>query len=102
MNSFRFHSTPSDRSADDIRYRSLVCAGFTVAVVWEDDLWSRPYNVVDTIVEARRRARAGAHDVVHSSGCPWPRDGCRIVIDTLIPPPRWMNDTFRAVGPSLR
>jgi hypothetical protein len=71
-NSLRFHTTPSDRAADEQRYRRLTAAGFTVGVVWEDDLWSNPSGAVETVAEARRHAAAGRAVVVHSPGCPWP------------------------------
>jgi hypothetical protein len=72
VNSLRFHTTPSDRAADELRYQRLTLAGFTVGVIWEDDLWSAPRAVVDTVALARRHAAAGDRVVVHSPGCPWP------------------------------
>lgn len=72
VNSLTFHTTPTDRARDERRYQTLIDAGFTVCVVWEDDLWSRPGAVVHTVAEARRRARAGERVVLHTPGCPWP------------------------------
>lgn len=80
VNSLAFHSLPSDRRADEERYAALVEAGFTVAVIWEDDLWSRQRNVIDTVAEVRRRGRVGEPAVIHSAGCPWPEDPTRIIV----------------------
>jgi hypothetical protein len=71
-NSLLHHTTPSDREADERRYQRLTTAGFTVGVIWEDDLWSAPKAVVETVALARRHAAAGDKVVVHSPGCPWP------------------------------
>jgi len=71
-NSMQFHTTPSDQAADELRYRRLTEAGFTVCVVWEDDLWSNPRGATDAVATARRYAAAGECVVVHSPGCPWP------------------------------
>jgi len=70
-NSLTFHTTPSDQEADERRYAALNDAGFTVAVVWEPDLWSRPQVAVETVQIARRHAAAGRAITVHSPGCPW-------------------------------
>jgi hypothetical protein len=70
-NSETFHTTPTDRAADELRYERLTQAGFTVGVVWENDLWKRPRAVVATVVDARRLAARGGSVVVHSPGCPW-------------------------------
>lgn len=72
VNSLVHHSTPSDRAADTQRYRRLTDAGFTVVVVWEDDLWRRPHAVVEAITEGRFLARAGKREVLHTPSCPWP------------------------------
>jgi len=72
VNSLTFHTTPSDRQADVVRYRRLNDAGFSVGVIWEDDLWGHPTEVVRTVDEARELAREGRREVVHSAGCPWP------------------------------
>jgi very-short-patch-repair endonuclease len=72
VNSLAFHTTPSDREADKLRYQRFNDAGFLVAVIWENDLWSRPTAVVETLTEARRRAEAGDRVVLHSPSCPWP------------------------------
>ena len=71
-NSLQFHTTPSDQAADELRYRRLIEAGFTVGVVWEPDLWQNPRGATDTVALARRHAAAGDRVVVHSPGCPWP------------------------------
>ena len=71
-NSETFHTTPTDQAADELRYHRLTLAGFTVGVVWEQDLWSNPRGAVDTVRTARRHAAAGRAVVVHSPGCPWP------------------------------
>jgi hypothetical protein len=72
VNSLAFHTHPSDVAADKRRYRALNDAGFTVAVMWETDLWSRPNTIVRTLRDARRMAEQRRHVVVHSPGCPWP------------------------------
>ena len=71
VNSLTYHTSPSDRAADELRYRRLNEVGFTVAVIWEDDLWSRPSHVVQTIERARELAAARRAEVVHSPLCPW-------------------------------
>jgi hypothetical protein len=76
INSLTFHTTPSDRDADRRRYAQLVAAGFAVAVVWEDDLWSNRTDVLRVVAEARAAARAGRPAVFHTASCPWPLD-CR-------------------------
>ena len=88
VNSLAHHSLPSDQRADEIRYAALVEAGFTVAVLWENDLWSRPSNVVETVRESRSRARRGEASVVHSHSCPWPEASHRIVVRSFVPPTR--------------
>ena len=70
-NSETFHTTPTDQAADEIRYHRLTLAGFTVGIVWEQDLWSNPRGAVDTIRTARRHAAAGRGVVVHSPRGPW-------------------------------
>lgn len=72
VNSLTFHTTPSDRETDSARYRRFNDAAFTVAVIWEDDLWSHPADVVHTVAEARQHARVGHRTVIHSPSLPWP------------------------------
>jgi very-short-patch-repair endonuclease len=71
-NSKRFHTTPTDQAADERRYQLMNNAGFMVAVIWEDDLWSNRPGVLATVDEARRLASRGERGVVHSPSCPWP------------------------------
>jgi len=85
VNSVTFHSSPSDRANDEMRYLRLNDAGFTVAVVWEDDLWSRPSAVVELVVRARRSAQQGERVVMHSPSCPWPPPTA--VLGTPLPAP---------------
>lgn len=73
VNSLKFHTEPSDRERDERRYAALVAAGFTVLVVWEDDLWRHPRSVVELACRARSFARRGKAGVLHSPSCPWPR-----------------------------
>lgn len=80
VNSMTYHSLPTDRAADERRYAAMNRAGFTVAVIWEGDLWSRPANVVATTLEARRLARRREAITLHSHGCPWPHDPSRRVV----------------------
>ncbi len=72
VNSLTFHTDPSDVAADLLRYRRLNDIGFTVGVVWEDDLWSDTRGALSTVAEARRLAAAGRAVTIHSPGCPWP------------------------------
>lgn len=71
VNSLTFHTSPSDQQADQARYTRLNDAGFTVGVVWEDDLWSNPHSVVETVDRGRDHARRRERVVVHSRSCPW-------------------------------
>jgi len=71
VNSLTFHTTPSDRRADGVRYRRLNDAGFTVGVIWEDDLWSNAGELVRMVNRVREHARRGRRIVVHSPSCPW-------------------------------
>lgn len=73
VNSLKFHTAPTDRARDERRYAALVAAGFTVLVVWEDDLWRHPRAVVELVPRARSFARRGQAGVLHSPSCPWPR-----------------------------
>lgn len=73
VNSLKFHTAPTDRARDERRYAALVAAGFTVLVVWEDDLWRHPRAVVELVHRARSFARRGQAGVLHSPSCPWPR-----------------------------
>ena len=70
-NSELYHTNPTDREADIIRYAALNDAGFTVGVGWEKDLWSLPPAVLTMIRAARRAAAEGLPIVLHSAGCPW-------------------------------
>jgi hypothetical protein len=55
-----------------LRYQRFNDAGFTVAVVWEDDVWSNETAVIDTVRQARKHARSGDCIVLHTPACPWP------------------------------
>jgi very-short-patch-repair endonuclease len=72
-NSLIHHTTPTDRAADEHRYKLSTEAGFLVLVLWEDDIWKHPRIVADLVIEGRRRARRGERIVIHSPSCPWPR-----------------------------
>lgn len=85
VNSNRFHASLSDQRHDEIRYEKFVADGNGVAVIWEDDLWGSPPNVVRTVQEATWRLRTGRPAVVHSASCPWPSDPRRIVIARSLP-----------------
>lgn len=76
VNSLTFHTTPSDRDSDRRRYGQLLAAGFSVAVIWEDDLWSNTADVVRVVDAVRATARSGRPSAVHTASCPWPAD-CR-------------------------
>lgn len=71
-NSMTFHTTPTDQAADEQRYLRLLDAGFTVAVMWEVDLWGNDRAVVSTLSRARGFAARNHPAVLHSPGCPWP------------------------------
>lgn len=88
VNSITFHSLPTDQTADERRYLRMVDAGLTVGVVWEPDLWSRPSIVRAVVTEVRRRARRHDPSIVHSAGCPWPRDPERILVEMSEPETR--------------
>lgn len=59
INSLAFHTTPTDQKADEVRYRRMNDAGFSVTVIWEDDVWSHPQAVLDTVRRGREHARRG-------------------------------------------
>jgi len=71
-NSLTFHTTPTDRAADERRYLAMNTSAFMMGILWEADIWSNPRAVAATVTQARRMARAGDHTVLHSPGCPWP------------------------------
>ena len=62
INSLTFHSTPSDRDADRRRYAQLLAAGFSVVVVWEDDLWSNTADVARAVAAGRHDRGSGRSD----------------------------------------
>lgn len=88
VNGISFHALPSDQSNDESRYAEMVDAGFSVGVIWEPDVWSRPAVVAAVVAETRRRARQLDPGVVHTAGCPWPHDPDRIVVDVIEPSTR--------------
>ena len=71
VNSMRYHSSISDRAADEERYDRLNDAGLMVAVIWEDDLWRFDRSVVEVVDTARAMAGKATCEVVHSPSCPW-------------------------------
>lgn len=71
-NSLTFHTTPTDRAADERRYMAMNTSGFMMGILWEPDIWSNPRAIVAAVTQARRMARAGHRTVLHSPGCPWP------------------------------
>jgi very-short-patch-repair endonuclease len=72
INSLTYHTAPTDRATDEQRYQALMNAGFTVGVAWDDDLWSNPRAVLETVDLARVHARRRRTAVIHSPACPWP------------------------------
>lgn len=80
VNSKAFHTTPSDRAADRDRHADMTSAGFTVGVVWDDDLWRNPSAVVELVRTARSDARREKPSVLHTPSCPWPFDPDRRLI----------------------
>ena len=87
-NSLRFHASLSDQRDDEQRYQALVSAGFSVAAIWEDDLWSNTASVLGVVREARAYARRGEPTIVHSASCPWPQDSARIIVSGWQPTTR--------------
>ena len=45
VNSERFHTSRTDRAADDDRYERLLASGRSVLVIWEYDVWHRAGQV---------------------------------------------------------
>lgn len=53
-----YHSSLSDRLADEARFAAFRAAGFLEVVpVWEDQVWQRPWELVEAVRDARARAR---------------------------------------------
>lgn len=64
-----FHSSLTDRAADEERYRRLVEAGFAVMVVWEYDVFHQPNRIVEALRRfARQPFRPG---VIRPTQAPW-------------------------------
>jgi very-short-patch-repair endonuclease len=55
------HTSVTDRANDAARDAALRAAGWTVVRIWDDDLWQRPWDVVDrlrTVIAELERAAA--------------------------------------------
>lgn len=56
VHSDRFHTTPLAKASDAAREAALREAGFTLVVVWESDVWTRPWKVLEAVRDGRRVA----------------------------------------------
>jgi very-short-patch-repair endonuclease len=54
VQSERFHAALSSRRDDAVRFERLRAAGFTVVEVWDEEVWHRPSNFLDTICRLLR------------------------------------------------
>lgn len=64
-----FHSSLTDRAADEQRYRRLVDAGYEVLVVWEYDVFHQPHRIVrslEQVVANPHRPR-----LIRPTSAPW-------------------------------
>jgi very-short-patch-repair endonuclease len=57
VQSERYHSALVDRSADVARIRGLRAAGFIVVEIWDTEVWSTPWTVVQKVRAAMDRCR---------------------------------------------
>ena len=64
-----FHSSLTDRAADEERYRRLVAAGYEVIVVWEYDVFHQPHRIVRTLEEVV--ARPHEPRLIRPTNAPW-------------------------------
>lgn len=70
INGETWHSSLTDRSADEDRYRHLLSLGYSVLVFWEHDIWHDSSAVVDAML--RRTARADEEPTLHRpTPAPW-------------------------------
>jgi very-short-patch-repair endonuclease len=60
VQSERYHVALSDQAHDEARRAALESAGFTVAEVWDHQLWHAKHDVIAAVREGIRRARASA------------------------------------------
>jgi very-short-patch-repair endonuclease len=58
VQSERYHSALTDQAHDLARRTDLEDAGFTVAEVWDTQLWHAKHEVVAAVLDGRRRARS--------------------------------------------
>jgi very-short-patch-repair endonuclease len=64
-----FHSSLTDRAADEERYRRLVTAGYEVLVVWEYDVFHQPHRIVRALEEVL--ARPHRPRLIRPTNAPW-------------------------------
>ncbi|HSP03048.1 MAG TPA: DUF559 domain-containing protein, partial [Acidimicrobiales bacterium] len=64
-----FHSSLTDRAADEQRYRRLVAAGYEVLVVWEYDVFHQPHRIVRALEQIV--AQPHAPRVIRPTNAPW-------------------------------
>lgn len=58
INGEAWHSSVTDRHADDARYQRLLDLGYSVVVFWEYDVWHDPVVVRDTMFRLHQRRDA--------------------------------------------
>lgn len=64
-----FHSSLTDRAADEERYRRLIAAGYEVVVVWEYDVFHQPHRIVRALEEVL--ARPHRPRLIRPTNAPW-------------------------------
>lgn len=64
-----FHSSLTDRAADEERYRRLVAAGYEVVVVWEYDVFHQPHRIVRALEETLRQPHRP--QLIRPTNAPW-------------------------------
>lgn len=69
INGEMFHSSLTDRAADEERYRRLVAAGHEVLVVWEYDVFHQPHRIVRALEEILTKPHAPR--VIRPTSAPW-------------------------------
>lgn len=70
INGEAWHSSLTDRRADEERYARLLALGFSVVVFWEHDIWHDAATVCDAML--RLTARADSEPTLHRpTPAPW-------------------------------
>lgn len=71
INGEAWHSSVSDRAADEQRYRRLLSAGYSVVVFWEFDIWHQAGLVRDVMLHLARTPDP-APTLHRPTAPPWP------------------------------